>query len=89
MDYKDLKDIDAQNKITITSMFSGLLTGLKHISINKITLIIRCIPDICRLHHNSCENRKLRNSHGKKFHPVKPHRGEIYNAIITEGCNSL
>lgn len=24
----------------------------------------------------------------KKFHPIKPHRGEIYNAFITEGVGS-
>ena len=40
------------------------------------------------MHHNSIENRKLRSSHEKKFHPVKPYRGEIYNAFITEGVGS-
>ena len=27
-------------------------------------------------------------SHPQKFHPVKPQRGEIYNAFITEGVGS-
>mgnify|MGYP007025207890 CR=1 FL=1 len=33
--------------------------------------------------------RPMRSSHEKKFHPVKPYRGEIYNAFITEGEGQL
>ncbi len=40
------------------------------------------------MHHNSLENRKVRDVHPKNFHPVKPQRGEIYNAFITEGVGS-
>lgn len=88
MSYNSLKDISDPDKMTIVSMFSGVIGSLKHISINKITNIIRFIPDMCKLHHSSCENRKLRNSHEKKYHPIKPLRGDIYNAIITEGIGS-
>lgn len=88
MDYNSLKGINDKDKLTITSMFTGILASLKHISTTKIILIIRCIPDICRLHHSSCKNRKLRNSNSNKYHPVKPYRGEIFNAIITEGIGN-
>jgi mRNA-degrading endonuclease toxin of MazEF toxin-antitoxin module len=88
MNYNNLRDIQDKDKSTLNAMFSGIIDSLKHVSINKISNIIRYIPDICRLHHLSCENRKLRNSHKKKYHPVKVFRGEIYNAIITEGVGS-
>lgn len=88
MDYKNLKNIEEKDRITLISIFTATLSTLKHISINKITLIIRNIPDICRLHHLSCENRKSKNSNKNKYHTVKPYRGEIYNAIITERIGS-
>lgn len=88
MNYNFLKDITDKDKLSLTSIFSEIITSLKRVSINKISNILSYIPDMCKLHHLSCENRKLKKSNAKKHHPVKPHRGEIYNAIITEGIGS-
>lgn len=88
MDYNSLNDLNNSDKSTLSSIFSGILTSVKHISVNKVSSIIRYIPDMCRLHHNSRENRKLRSTHPQKYHPVKPKRGDIFNAYITEGIGS-
>ena len=85
MEYNSLNNLNDSDRSSLTSTFQGILTSLKHISVNKTISYLRYIPEQCRMHHNSIENRKLRSSHEKKFHPVKPYRGEIYNAFITEG----
>ena len=85
MEYHSLNNLNDSDRSSLTSVFQGILTSLKHSSVNKAVSYLRYIPEQCRMHHNSIENRKLRSSHEKKFHPVKPYRREIYNAFITEG----
>ena len=85
MEYNSLNNLNDSDRASLHSVFQGILSNIKHISVNKAINYIRYIPDQCRLHHNSIENRKLRSSHPQKYHPVKPQRGEIYNAFITEG----
>ena len=88
MEYNSISNLNDNDKATLTSVFQGILTNLKHISVKKAIAYLRYIPEQCRLHHNSIENRKLRALDPKKYHPVKPKRGEIYNAFITEGVGS-
>ena len=88
MDYNSLNTLNDSDKSSLTSVFHGILASIKHISVNKAISYLRYIPEQCRMHHNSVENRKLRFSHPQKYHPVKPYRGEIYNAFITEGVGS-
>ncbi len=76
MEYRFLNNLNDSDRSSLTSVFQGILTSLKHISVNKAISYLRYIPEQCRMHHNSIENRKLRSSHEKKFHPVKPYRGE-------------
>jgi mRNA-degrading endonuclease toxin of MazEF toxin-antitoxin module len=40
------------------------------------------------MHHKSIENRKSKIKNPHKKHPIKPVRGEVYNAILTEGIGS-
>lgn len=88
MEYNSLNNLNDNDKSSLTSVFQGILLNLKHISVSKVVAYLRYIPDQCRMHHNSLENRTIRNSHSQKFHPIKPQRGEIYNAFITEGVGS-
>lgn len=88
MDYNSLNNLNNADKASLSAVFQGLLSTLKHISFSKANSYIQYLPTICRLHHNSLENRRIRNADTKKFHPVKPQRGEIYNAYITEGIGS-
>lgn len=88
MDYNSETNLNTNDQTTLSAVFTGLLSTLKHISVNKATKYIQCLPLICRLHYNSLENRRAKNLDPKKFHPIKPQRGEIYNAYITEGIGS-
>lgn len=88
MEYNSLNNLNDNDKSSLTSVFQGILLSLKHISVTKAVAYLRYIPEQCRMHYNSLENRKIRDAHPKKFHPVKPQRGEIYNAFITEGVGS-
>ncbi len=88
MEYKSQNSLNDNDKSSLTSVFQDILLSLKHISVTKATAYLRYIPSQCRMHYNSLENRKNRDAHAKKYHPIKPQRGEIYNAFITEGVGS-
>lgn len=88
MDYHTLCPLNDDDKQTLSSSFQTLLSNLKHISFTKALNYLRYIPNQCLMHYNSTENRKLRTTHPKKYHPVKTRRGEIYNAFLTEGVGS-
>lgn len=85
MSYNELKNLDDNNKQTLSSMFAGILSNIKNTSFKKMTNIIRDIPSVCRMSYLSYENSQLRKLSYNKVHPIVPVRGEIYNAFITEG----
>jgi len=85
MKYNTLKDLEDERKSTLSSMFIGILSNIKNTSFSKMTSIIKDIPSICRMHYQSYENSQLRKSTYNNMHPIRPYKGEIYNAIITEG----
>ena len=85
MSYKDLNGLDETNKITILSMFNGILSNIKNTSVGKITDIIKDIPAICRMHYNSYQYSLSKKNTYNKIHPIVPVKGEIYNAFITVG----
>lgn len=57
-------------------------------NIEKIISYIKQIPMLCSINIKSGNNKKIRDSHPKKYHPVKVYKGEIYNAQITENAGS-
>lgn len=85
MNYKDLKDLEHINKITLLSMFSGILTNIKNISFKKSTSLIKDFTTVCELSYKSYENAEKKKTSNSNTHPIIPTRGEIYNAFITEG----
>ena len=85
MNYKNLKDLEQNNKITLQSMFSGVLNNIKNISFRKSTAMIKDFPSVCELSYISHENTEKRKQSNLNMHPIIPTRGEIYNAFITEG----
>lgn len=88
MDYNKESPLNTNDTSTLSAIFNGLLSTIKHISVSKASKYIQTLPLICRLHYNSLENRRTKNSNPKKLHPIIPQRGEIYNAYITEGVGS-
>lgn len=85
MNYKDLNNLEETNKLTILSMFNGILSNIKNTSVRKITDIIKDIPAICKMHYTSYEYSLSKKSTYNKVHPIVPVKGEIYNAFITVG----
>lgn len=57
-------------------------------NINRIIACIKQIPKICEIDIKSAKNRKLRDEHDKKYHPIKVFKGEIFNAQITQNAGS-
>ncbi|MBQ8799998.1 MAG: hypothetical protein IJZ55_10575 [Lachnospiraceae bacterium] len=57
-------------------------------NVDKIIACVRQIPKICEIDEKSIESRKSRDSHVKKYHPIKVFKGEIYNAQITQNAGS-
>lgn len=83
--YKNLKNLDTTNKITLLSMFNGVLDNIKNISFRKSSSLIKDFPNVCEMSYKSYEFSETKKNSNSNMHPVIPTRGEIYNAIITEG----
>ncbi|MFC0212132.1 type II toxin-antitoxin system PemK/MazF family toxin [Paenibacillus chartarius] len=57
---------------------------------SKVIALLRCIPLWAKLHFDSLENKKLQKEEERtpKKHPVRPIRGQIFNAEIGENIGS-
>lgn len=53
MEYHSLNNLNDSDRSSLTSVFQGILTSLKHSSVNKAVSYLRYIPEQCRMHHNS------------------------------------
>lgn len=84
MNYNDLKDLEENNKNTLSSMFSGVLSNIKNISFRKSTSLIKDFPNVCEMSYKSYEYIERKKASNTNIHPIIPTRGEIYNAFITE-----
>lgn len=87
-DYSELIGLSEKEQGKLKDIFEVNLAGIKNLSYKKVLHYVGSMSDICRMHHNSIENRKQKLKHANKHHPLKPQRGEIYNAILTEGVGS-
>lgn len=83
--YKDLRKLDSTTQNTLINSFSGILSTIKTLSASLVSKLLQDIPKICRMHFDSSENSRIKSITPNKIHPIKPRRGEIYNAYITTG----
>ena len=88
MDYNKYNRIKEQNEERLTNEFRRRLKYLKDISYQKALLLIGWIPEMCRLDFQSKENKKIRDRSWNNYHPVRPLKGEIFNAILNENVGS-
>lgn len=75
----------------IKEYFNHINEVTQIISVENIDKIIKCIkqiPKICSIDIISTKNKNLRDSHEKKYHPIKVFKGDIYNAQITQNAGS-
>jgi mRNA-degrading endonuclease toxin of MazEF toxin-antitoxin module len=83
--YNSLDSLELTQKTDLLDKLNIVIGNIKKISYSKAIRLITQIPLICKLHYNSLENKKMRQLHPDRHHPIQPIRGEIYNAEITEG----
>ncbi|MGE5626723.1 MAG: type II toxin-antitoxin system PemK/MazF family toxin [Solirubrobacterales bacterium] len=86
--YDDLVGFNGIEETQIKSTFKIELGKIRKISSRKILGYISQNYLKCKLDYNASEFRKLRMADLKKEHPMKPLRGEIYNAYITTNVGS-
>lgn len=86
--YSQLNNLNQKAKQSFIDNSKNTANQVKEISLNKSVKILKTIPQKARLHYTSKEYSRRRFQHKKKHHPVKPLRGEIYNAEITENVGS-
>lgn len=67
----------------LKSRLEGKLEGINKKDQWKIRNIIDSIPEKCRLDQLSKDHAKMKKEDEKKFHPVRPKRGEIYNVLLS------
>ncbi len=84
--YSQLEGLDDDQSNSLKDELT--IASIKKISYSKVLRLIKNIPAMCRMHYISREFRRLRKSDPNNHHPVKPKRGEIYNALITENVGS-
>lgn len=80
------KDVEKINETLIESLKSRLenkLTSSNKRDLWKIRNIIDSIPEKCRMDQISRDHADLKKADNKKFHPVRPTRGEIYNILLS------
>jgi len=80
--------IEENTKAKLIDYFTEIVKEFEKSYILKTIALIKHLPNICRLHQLSLDNRKLRSEHPSKYHPIRPSRGEIFNALITENIGS-
>lgn len=56
--------------------------------LNKLEKLIENIPLECRINCQSKLNKLEKSEHLKKFHPIRPSKGDIFNAFLGENSGS-
>ena len=86
--YNALTCLEDSDKQSFLAHSSTSADNIKKISLYKSIKFVKKIPIKAKLHYTSIEYAKLRSKHKDRHHPVKPLRGEIYDALITENIGS-
>lgn len=86
--YDSTDSLTSQMKDNIQKEVQDHIEDVKKISFSKIIKLLKNLPLLCKLNYNALELRRIRMADPQKYHPIKPIRGEIYNALITENIGS-
>lgn len=88
--YSDLKDLNEKSKGILKDELEKVIDELKHTDFVKFKELVNNTKEILKITYESGQHQKQRPKTGeeKGQHPVKPIRGEIYNAILGENAGS-
>ena len=88
--YEDLIDLNDKSKGILKNKYEQIIDRLKNTDFKKFMLLIESIPIGLKVTYESEKHQKQRPKHGKEKgqHPIKPIRGQIYNALLGENFGS-
>ena len=86
--YQSQQPLSSEDQEFLVQCFSKMLNLFRKTSISKVTSYLSHLPRICTMHFESRENRSTRDNDARHYHPIRPVKGEIYNAFLTEGVGS-
>lgn len=77
-----------ENIKILKNVFIDIINLFNRHNMNKIIKYMSQIPLLCEMNEESANNRKVRDTDPRKYHPIKTRKGDIFNANITENVGS-
>lgn len=78
----ELPSMDDNQKSELKNHFSTIVDGLRSVYFEKAKALLIWIPEMLHLNYQSYKNRLAREANANKLHPVRPVRGQIFNAFL-------
>lgn len=88
--YDELNSLNDKSKELLKCKFEYIIENLKNVDYNKFKQLSESIPMGLKITYDSQMHQRQRTKEGKEKgqHPVKPIRGQIYNAFLGEQYGS-
>lgn len=88
--YSELRELNENSRNILKSRVQEIINELKEIDYRKFLKVMNNIKDILKITYESKKHQQQRPKTGnnKGQHPIKPIRGQIYNAILGENAGS-
>lgn len=88
--YNDENLLEAPQEEILDQELKNIYPKLRKPIVSKVIALLRCVPLWAKIHFDSLENKKIQQAETKfpKKHPVRPKRGQIFNAEIGENVGS-
>lgn len=88
--YGNLKELNDKSKSILKNYTENIINDLKYCDFNKFMQLLSSIPLGLKVTYDSQVHHKLRPKNGtyKNQHPIKPIRGQVYNALLGENYGS-
>ncbi|SOC41769.1 type II toxin-antitoxin system PemK/MazF family toxin [Ureibacillus acetophenoni] len=89
-EYEKEAIIDEKDQDKLINELNSIFPEIKKPFFKKTIDLIKNIPLLIKLHYNSKENKRLQSLDKNKLkqHPIRPTRGQIFNAEIGENIGS-
>ncbi|MUT68494.1 type II toxin-antitoxin system PemK/MazF family toxin [Paenibacillus sp. NEAU-GSW1] len=88
--YEDVDELSTSLKDQLQTKSTSIIANLKKCDYTKAAALLDAITENLKLSYDSAELNKQRPTDGKEKnqHPLKPIRGQIYNAFLGENLGS-
>lgn len=86
--YNNEANLDSTDQASLTQALQGSFSEIRKPVVRKANSLVRHIPTLVKIHYESTRNQTNQRGHTKRFHPIRPKRGEIYNVEISENVGT-